>query len=122
MFFRIVQRAVTSNQSLYLSFVNYNATSSAINIGKRKKRSSLSSMATKDIFLANFEQMVNNLGWGNIGFNLNGQYVSILCYLDQAALVATNYDDLNFMLNDLYNKSVNNSLDMVLSDTKWLVY
>ncbi len=119
MFFKIVERSVSTNSPLYLSFVSYNSTSSAINIGKRKKRSTLSDQAANAIFLADFEQMVKNLGWANMGFNLNGQYVSILCYLNQAAVISSNYNDLNFMLNDLYNKSVNNSLDMLLSETKW---
>ena len=63
--------------------------------------------------------MIQNLNWNNKGYNINGKQVSILSYADSVALISTNYDDLKTMLNDLYDKSLDNNLNINLNLTKW---
>lgn len=122
-FFQIVQRSVASNSSLYLSFVDYNMAKSTVKkryIENKKKKRNIFSIATEDyLFISSFENMVNNLNWTNKGFYLDGEYVSILSYLNNVAVISTSFDDLQFMMVDLYNKSSNSNLIIDLNNTKW---
>lgn len=119
LFYQIVNNAVVTNSSLYLSFINYKTTtSSSGNTGKRK-RDLNQNTAYEYIFESNLEIMINSLDWKNKGYYINGKQVSILSYVDNVAVISTNYDDLKIMLIDLYNKSIINNLDINLNLTKW---
>jgi hypothetical protein len=120
LFYQIVNNAVLTNSSLYLSFINYKTTTSSSNgnTGKRK-RDLNQNTAYEYIFESNLEIMINSLDWKNKGYYINGKQVSILSYVDNVAVISTNYDDLKIMLIDLYNKSIINNLDINLNMTKW---
>ncbi len=116
LFYQIVQNAVLTNSSLYLSFINYNANNA--NTIKRKRDLSQNT-AFEYIFESNLKKMITSLNWDGMGYNINGKQVSILSYIDNVAVVAKTYDDLKTMLVDLYDKSLINNLDINLNLTKW---
>lgn len=123
-FFQIVQRSVSANSSLYLSFVDYNA---AYNNAKSRylsnnsisKRNVFSDSAVQYYFVASLEKLMKSLNWESKGFYLDGEFVSILSYLNNVAVISTSFTDLETMMLDLYNKSMANDLDMNLNGTKW---
>jgi hypothetical protein len=121
LFYQIVNNAVLTNSSLYLSFINYKTTSSSSSSGNtgRRKRDLNQNTAYEYIFESNLENMINSLNWNNKGYYINGKQVSILSYVDNVAVISTNYDDLKTMLIDLYDKSLINNLDINLNLTKW---
>lgn len=116
LFYQIVQNAVLTNSSLYLSFINYNASNA--NTIKRKRDLSQNT-AFEYIFESNLEKVITNLNWDGMGYNINGKQVSILSYIDNVAVIATKYDDLKTMLVDLYDESLINNLNINLNLTKW---
>ena len=70
------------------------------------------------LFIAALEDMFRTLKWRKKGIKIDGQYLNHLRFADDIVLFATNFEDINCLLNDLYKASRQIGLKINYNKTK----